>query len=677
MDLTPIPCAYYYFMLTMCARVSHRFLLAGYVVSEWGTMNAEGHNWLQGAEVEAVFRRMVQGSPCPVIISRLRDGLMFDVSDRFVEVCGYSREELVGQSAITLGLWALPEERLKLKTRLEAGEPVRNTTIHCKTKSGKILLLRASIDFIAGAAEPTIITQAEDITESSRLARELEGGAQRWRATFDAIADMIVIVDRNHKIVDANRVLREMTEDEEVIGRQYNEVMKTRFPALANCCPTETFSQGAPTHIEVREPDGQGRWFDVYAYAIIGEVGQVKQVVHVIRDVTERKNLENQLRHATKMEAVGRLAGGVAHDFNNLLTAITGYSELALSRLEPDNPIYAEIVEVQKAGERAVALTSQLLAFSRRQALQPANANLNELLEDMIKIVGHMVGENIVLEFVPGEQLSKIKADPVQLQQVIINLAVNAREAMPEGGELTISTSNCDFSEPRANGPYEIPPGSYVALTVRDIGMGMDERTVARMFEPFYTTKQAKNGAGLGLATVYGIIKQNNAHIGVESAVNEGTAITIYFPRQDVSDRFGDARARANALRGTETILLVEDEAAVRKLAAMILQSHGYRVIEAEDGVEALRICRLQQDPIHLLLSDVVLPRVSGPSVAERMVDFKPEIKVLFMSGYTEESTLLKSILNHNAAFLPKPFTAESLLLKVRETLDSPAPPAP
>jgi len=606
-------------------------------------MTRQADGALNGINYKSLFNQMLQACPCPVVISRLSDSVILDANPAFLDTFGYARDEAIGVSALDLGLWALPEERTRIRDELKSRGSVRRALMHAKTKSGEIRQLLITVEYVPGAAEQTIVAVAEDVTESSHFAAELEEGAKRWRATFDAIADMIVIVGRDHRIIDANKAFRELAGDPDPAGRTSRELFEKTIPSLVTCWPAETFAKGTHTHIEICEPALDNRWFDVHTYAIKGDLGQVRQVVHVIRDVTERKQLEDQLRHATKMEAVGRLAGGIAHDFNNLLTAITGYSDLALNRIKPDDPIQSELREIRKAGERAAGLTTQLLAFSQRRACEPVDIHISSIISDMKKILTHMLGENIKLNISAAENIAGIRADPVQMQQVIINLAVNARDAMPDGGELTLATSNVDLAEPLVRDGCKVPPGRYVGLTVRDNGAGMDEATQARIFEPFYTTKQERNSAGLGLCTVYGIVRQAGGYIFVSSALGEGTTINIYFPRTEPTDSI-DA-ARADALRGTETILLVEDEESVRKLASTILRSHGYRVIEAESGIEALRIARLHQEPIHLLLSDVVLPRVSGPSVAERMLDFKPQTKVLFMSGYTEESALLKSVL--------------------------------
>ncbi len=625
-----------------------------------------------GAPSEEMFYQLFHANPHPVMLSKLSDGQIVDVNAGFVQALGYSREEMIGKTSLDVGIWALPEERQKLVQQLCENGAVRGFLIHTKTNTGKIRQFEISVECLRQGEESLLLAIAHDITDQSRIESRLVAVDTQWRNTFDAIEDMVVIIDPDYLVVDANRAMLELVGGEKIVGRSTFDVFHGKLETLANCASLRLFSGSANLHLEVEEPCLGGRWFDIHAYASKDDTGQVKQAVIVARDITQRKSLAGQLRHAQKMEAIGRLAGGVAHDFNNQLTAITGYSELVLSRLTDDSLMRQEVEEIRDAGKRAANLVSQLLAFSRRQILQPARVNINAMLNDMSKILSRVLGEHIELKIEGADDLWSVKADLAQLQQVIINLAVNSRDAMPSGGELTIATANLEIDKTTAVGTGQLTPGPYVTLSVRDTGAGMDDVTRAHLFEPFYTTKEGGNVAGLGLSTVYGIVKQSGGQIMLESALDKGTCVTVYLPRMMEAEEMPvEATDDARSLRGTETILLVEDEDAIRRLAGTILRSHGYRVIEAEGGVEALRVSRLHQGPIHLLLTDVVLPRVSGPSVAERMLDFKPETKVLFMSGYTEESSLLKSILNKKASFLPKPFTPDALATKVREVLDS------
>jgi PAS domain S-box-containing protein len=622
---------------------------------------------------QRIFQQIFHAAPHPALVSRMEDGCIVDVNESCLRILGYERDAIIGRTSADVGLFANLEERDSIIKRLAQDGAVRDVVIHTRAQSGSIHPLRVSVERLDINDSPLILWLAEDITARSKLDAQLALTAKRWRSTFDAIEEMVVIFDPDRNVLDANRAMRELIGTEEIAGRSCYDVFNGRLDSLANAADLDVFASGMTVQLAVQEASMGNRWFDLHAYACNDDADHMYQVVVIVRDITERRQLEDQLRHAQKMEAVGRLAGGVAHDFNNLLTAITGYSELILSRLKADDPMRMEVEEIKSAGDRAASLTSQLLAFGRKQMLQPTDVCINDLLKDMNHILSRMMGENVELTMNLAPDLGNVRADPVQLQQVFINLAVNARDAMAEGGEVEILTANVDFQTPTPRDAGTIRPGNYISLAMRDSGAGMDEVTRTHLFEPFYTTKQDGEGLGLGLSTVYGIVKQSGGHVDVESELDKGTTFTVYLPRiMEANNMSSDSRSVANSLRGTETILLVEDEDAVRKLASTILRSHGYRVIEAEGGVEALRICRLHQGDIHLLLSDVVLPRVSGPSVAERMVDFKPGTKVLFMSGYTEESSLLKSILKKDAAFLPKPFTPEALAAKVREVLDAP-----
>lgn len=381
---------------------------------------------------------------------------------------------------------------------------------------------------------------------------------------------------------------------------------------------------------------------------------------------------EAQLRQAQKMEAVGRLAGGVAHDFNNLLTVIRGYSELLLARLGPDDPMRKDMTEVKKAADRASGLTRQLLAFSRRQFIAPKVLDLNALITNMDGMLRRLLGEDIVelcTELNP--QTGAIRADPGQIEQVIMNLAVNARDAMPKGGRLTIETHNVTIGNAARQNPGVVKPGSYVLLAVRDTGHGMDGETQSHLFEPFFTTKEKGKGTGLGLSTVYGIVKQSGGHIAVESNPGQGATFKIYFPmiEQGVQTAAG-AQDAAEPAHGRETILLVEDEPAVRGLVHETLRLHGYTVLEARHGIEALMTGAKHQGPIHLLLTDVVMPQMSGPEVAEKIQVVRPGIKILYMSGYPDHPVFERGGVSRETSFLPKPFTPNVLAKKVREVLD-------
>jgi nitrogen-specific signal transduction histidine kinase/CheY-like chemotaxis protein len=390
----------------------------------------------------------------------------------------------------------------------------------------------------------------------------------------------------------------------------------------------------------------------------------------IARDISERKQLEQQLQQSQKMEAIGRLAGGVAHDFNNLLTVITGYSDLLLERYADRGPIHQEINLIKQAGERAVALTRQLLAFSRKQVLQLQILNLNTVVIDSARILHRLIGEDIELVTMPDPSLGYVHADPGQLEQVIMNLAVNARDAMPQGGCLTIETASIYLDEDYTRRHVSMRPGPYVLLAVSDTGCGMDVATQARVFEPFFTTKGPGEGTGLGLSTVYGIVQQSGGSVWVYSEPGQGTTFKIYLPRLEAPGGRRETPACQSTLpHGSETVLVVEDEAMVRQLASEFLRRQSYTVLAAANASEALQMCEAYSAPIHLILTDVVMPRMSGPELIQRLA-----LLVLYMSGYTDHAVVQHGLLHTGVPFLQKPFTLTTLAHKVREVLDAPLP---
>jgi signal transduction histidine kinase/ActR/RegA family two-component response regulator len=381
-------------------------------------------------------------------------------------------------------------------------------------------------------------------------------------------------------------------------------------------------------------------------------------------------SLEEQYRQAQKMEAVGQLAGGVAHDFNNLLTIISGYSELLLSRLPADDPSRELVEEIYMAGERAAGLTRQLLAFSRKQVLEPRVIDLNRIVDEAGKMLRRLIGEDVEVVTRLEDRLPKVKVDPGQAEQILVNLAVNARDAMPRGGRLTIATAAVEIDAGYARSHLEVEPGRHVRITVSDTGEGMDAATAARVFEPFFTTKAKGKGTGLGLATVYGIVKQSGGSIEVSSQPGKGTSFEIYLPTAGVEAAELAPPAPVPALDGAETLLLVEDDPQVRALSRLALSMHGYAVLEAGNGEEAVRLSDGHAGPIHLLVTDVVMPRMGGRQLAEALRARRPSMKVLFLSGYTDDAMMRHGISHAEVAFLPKPFTPAALAAKVREALD-------
>ena len=423
----------------------------------------------------------------------------------------------------------------------------------------------------------------------------------------------------------------------------------------------------------IKRKDGQIIWVSDTAVLVPGSESH-PLMEGVIVDITERRVLENQLQQARRMEAVGRLAGGVAHDFNNLLTIIKGYVELALNRCAGQPELEGNIRHIADASERAVMLVRQLLAFSRKQVLKPKVLDLNSIVLNMDKLLRRLMSENIEMKTLVGKNLGAVKADPSQIEQVILNLIVNARDAMPQGGKLIIETSNVELDSTFAQDQSTIIPGPYVLLSVTDTGIGMSADTLAHIFEPFYTTKESSRGTGLGLSTVYGIVKQSGGHVSVYSELEKGTTFNVYLPR--VQDNLlGASTAESldsSAVKGRETILLVEDEPAVRELTRMVLTERGYSVIEALSPEDAVRLSGERGREIHLLLTDVVMPGMSGHDLAKRLTARYPNLRVLYMSGYAYNIFAEGGTLEENVSFLQKPFTPKALAQKVRETLDRP-----
>jgi CheY-like chemotaxis protein len=371
------------------------------------------------------------------------------------------------------------------------------------------------------------------------------------------------------------------------------------------------------------------------------------------------------------MEAVGRLAGGVAHDFNNILTAINGYGDLTLRKLSTNDPLRAYVQEIVKSGERASNLTRQLLAFSRKQILQPRVLDLNSVVSDMERMLGRLLGEDVSLHIRMKGGLPRVKVDPGQIEQVLMNLAINARDAMPEGGDLTVETSRAELDDAYARKHLGARPGPYVMLAVSDTGCGMTEEVKARAFEPFFSTKEVGKGTGLGLSTVYGIVKQSDGYVALYSEVGYGTTFKVYLPVADApADAEGSGHAAEDLPRGTETVLLVEDEESVRRVARTALEMGGYKVLEAADGGDALLVSRQYEGAIHLALTDVVMPRMNGRALAEQLVRARPSMSVLYMSGYTEDAISRHGVLEEGVNFIQKPFAPDVLLRKVKEVLD-------
>jgi PAS domain S-box-containing protein len=636
----------------------------------------EAHNRRAMREAEAAlresedrYRDLVEHSH-DLICTHDMEGRILSVNRTAARALGYEPEELLGRD---LRDALVPKFRERFDDYIAdiQREGIARGLMVVGTRAGEERVWEYTNTLrTEGVAAPIVRGVAHDVTEQRRAEEAVRRSEAELRAIFEAMSDVVIVLDREGRYLKVAATSADLLyrPPASLVGHTLHEVFPAAqadfFLAHVRRALDEGWMHRAEYSLQI---GGAEVWFD-------GSVSPVSEdlVVWVARDITERKQLEEQLRHAQKMEAVGQLAGGIAHDFNNLLTAINGYSDLALRRLDPEDPLRRSVEEIRKAGERAAALTRQLLAFSRKQVLQPLVLDLNSVVSDMERMLRRVIGEDVELGTALAHDLGSIKADPGQIEQVIMNLCVNARDAMPQGGRLTIETANVHLGEEHAaRRAGDLAPGPYVVLRVTDTGLGMDERTRERIFEPFFTTKGAGKGTGLGLSTVYGIVKQSGGGVSVASEVGRGSTFEVYFPRVGEGAReYRRGTEPEGELRGTETVLLAEDEEMVRRLTREVLEIYGYRVLVAAGGGAALLICERHEGPIALLITDLVMPEMNGRELAARLASLRPEMKVLFMSGYTDASATGQGEFEDGSDFIQKPFTPVALARKVREVLD-------
>lgn len=624
-------------------------------------------------ESEEKYRLLFSQAPDAVLILDLETHDFLDANQAASELYGHTHDEFVRLKA--KDITAEPERTAGALQEAQTGFLHVPLRWHRK-KDGAVFPVEITGRPFVWKGRSVMCVFLRDITDRWRAEEALRASEERFRRIVETAEEGIWVSDGENKTTFANKKMADMLgyTQEEMMGVSLFDFMEEEERALAAHNVERRRAGISEQHeFKFRRKDGSPLWAFLVTGPVLNEAGQYAGSLTMVTDMTQRRQLEEQLRQAQKMEAVGRLAGGIAHDFNNLLTIISGYSELLLERLEADNPMRGQAEQIKKAGDRAAALTRQLLAFSRQQVLVPQVLDLNHVVANTLSMLRRLIGEDVELVAVEGPGLGRVKADPGQLEQVIMNLAVNARDAMPRGGKLTLETANAELDETYARSHFPIQPGPYVMLAVSDTGCGMEAETQAHIFEPFFTTKEKGKGTGLGLAMVYGIIKQSGGYIWCYSEVGQGTAFKIYLPRvEEVEEMKGKVGVWVAPERCTETVLVVEDEPEVRQLARRILAAQGYQVLEARHGEDALLVCEQHPGPIHLLLTDVVMPEMGGPELAERLAPFRREMKVLYMSGYTDDAIVHHGVLTSGAAYLQKPFTPEALARKVWEVLRGP-----
>ncbi len=626
--------------------------------------------------------------PLVAAVEQAHDGIVItDVQGRiqyvnpsFCAMTGYSREEVVGQTLRILRSGAQTEEFYSdLWKTLLSGRVWRGEIVN-RRKDGSLYTesMTATPVRDAGGQITHFIAIKQDISERRRSEEALLRSEARIRDILEHSTNVFYSHTPTHQLTYLSTQIRELLgyEPEEALVEWTRLATDNPVNALGyerTVLAIETGERQTPYELELRGKDGRLVWVEVHEAPVVRD-GATVAIVGALTDITARKRaqqerdyLEEELRHAQKMEAVGRLAGGVAHDFNNLIGVILGYSELLL-KLDPEYPQRGKVEQIQRAAEKAWNVTRQLLAFSRKQILDPRVLDVNAVVVELGHMLPSLVGEDVELELNLSPDLGQIKADPGQLEQVLVNLAANARDAMPRGGRLTIATANLEVGN-GAGPPRSVEPGRYVCLTVSDTGVGMDTETQGRIFEPFFTTKEKGKGTGLGLATVYGIVKQSGGSIFVDSQPSEGTAFSLYFPRVDELVAPFQASRPPALLTGSETILVAEDEDPMRELVREVLGGRGYTILLARNGAEALETASQHRGPIDMLLTDVVMPGMNGRELADRLAAIRPGIKVLYMSGYPDRAIATRGILDPGAMLIGKPFSGETLAQRVRQVL--------
>jgi two-component system cell cycle sensor histidine kinase/response regulator CckA len=614
------------------------------------------------------------------------DGRFFNVNDATCRLTGYTREELLLLSVSDVDGSVASEKWGAAWSELQK-RGAKSFESNLRRKDGTEIPVSVSTNLLQGEDREFSCTFLQDIRQQKlaqdrqqALAAERDSLLQRLQLQIQRMPLAYMLLDVDFRVIDWNPAAEMIFgyRKEEVVGMAppFAEIVPQAFGPQGKAILSRLQHGDMSAHFTNDNLTKDGRtitceWINT---PIESPDGLFKGLLCLAQDISERRRLESQLRQAQKMEAIGNLAGGIAHDFNNLMTVVTGYSQFVLDRVDEESPLRSDVEEIKKAGQRAASLTRQLLAFSRRQILSPELLDLGDVVSNIKEMLERLIGENIELDVTRETNLRRVKADPGQLEQLIMNLALNARDAMPNGGKLLIETGNIDLDEVYCSLCSDVPPGPHVLLAVSDTGTGMDAETQSHIFEPFFTTKEQGKGTGLGLSMVYGIVQQSGGSICVYSEPGRGTTFKILMPQAKEDAGSCEAQESQDCPQpGFETVLIAEDEDMVRTLTRRILEAHGYRILEARDGSEALEIAEQHIGPVHLLLTDVIMPKMSGRELAQQLQKRRPEIKVLFMSGYAENLVSHQGILDANVVLIEKPFSEEGLLQRIRTILDDSA----
>ncbi|NTV46284.1 MAG: PAS domain S-box protein, partial [Chlorobiales bacterium] len=630
-------------------------------------------------ESEKRFSRLFNNSPSCQIITSFPEGRIEDINEAYCHMLGYSRDEIIGKTSEELNLWATPSERQESYEVFRSQGYVHERTVHFRTRSGNILTMLTSVEPIELKGQTFAISTALDITERKKVEEALQESEEKLRLFIDHAPVALAMFDRDMRYIHAS--IRWISDyglfDKEIIGKLhydiFQEMPKHWKDAHRRGLSGQIVRNEEDTYVRKDGTVQWTRWVVLPWHTASGDVGGI---VIFTEDITERKkaeeekkNLQLQLAEAQKMESVGRLAGGVAHEFNNMLNVIIGYAELSLYKIDPSLPLHDNLIEILKAANRSAEIARKLLAFARKQIFLPKVIDLNETVESMIGELGRLVSDNIRLVWLPAKKLYPVKISPVQIDQILTNLCLNARDAISGSGSITIQTANETLDESYCAGCTGFFPGDFAVLSVSDNGCGMNKETLENIFEPFFTTKEVGKGTGLGMSMVYGIVKQNNGLITVDSEPGKGTTVKIYLPRNE--SEVSETKTESDIPVGHgETVLLVDDEHQVLMTNKLILEKLGYTVLATETPEEAVRLAEEHAGEIHLLITDVVMPKMNGHDLAIHLHGLYPDMQILYVSGYSANVITEQGMLEKFDDFLQKPFTMKGLAEKIREVMD-------